>query len=657
MEKLKMHSMSKIDENVKKIAALFPECITEIVNDKGELKKVVDIDAFKQLFSKTAVEGNQERYQFTWPDKRKAKALVNQEVTSTLRPCREESVNFDTTENLYIEGDNLEVLKLLQETYLGTIKMIYIDPPYNTGHDFVYNDDFSQDRNVYIGNSGQIDEAGNRLGILTESYGRFHTDWLNMMYPRLWLAKDLLTEDGVIFISIDDNEQENLRKMCDEIFGEENFIAQLVVQLNPRGRNLDRFVAKTHESILVYGKNAMLNSTISGIEKEGRMVDEYNKEDEHGRYRLIGLRNRNQSFNPITRPNLYYPLYVSPTTKKVSTIRSEEYCDEVFPDTPDGTKTCWTWMRTKVEKENYLITAEKTGAEWRIYRKDYLLNEDGSSATTLVKSIWLDNEINNDYGKKAIKELFGNNVMSFPKPPVLIEKLLKIGMGKNDIVLDFFSGSATTAHAVIKLNAEDDGHRKFIMVQLPEKCDEHSEAYKAGYQNICEIGKERIRRAGKQILDELKNKNGDLFAEETSLDVGFRDLKLDSSNMNDVYYTPDALDQDMLDGLVSNIKEDRTAEDLLFQVMLDLGVFLSAKIVEDNIGGKKIFNVNNNYLIACFDENVTDDMIVEIAKRHPDYFVMRDSSLANDSVSINFDQIFERYRDEKNKKKTERKIL
>lgn len=531
--------------------------------------------------------------------------------------------------------------------------MIYIDPPYNTGNDFIYEDDFSQDRDSYKSTSGQYDEEGNRLQKNPESNGRFHTDWINMMYPRLKIARDLLSDDGVIFISIDDNEQSNLKKICDEIFGESNFIAQLVVQLNPRGRNLDRFVAKTHESILAYGKNAMLNSTISGIEKEGRTVDEYNKEDERGRYRLIGLRNRNQSFNPITRPNLYYPLYVSPTTKKVSTIRSEEYSDEVFPDTPDGTKTCWTWMRAKVEKENHLITAEKIGDEWRIYRKDYLLNEDGSSATTLVKSIWLDNEINNDYGKKAIKELFGNNVMSFPKPPVLIEKLLKIGMRKNDIVLDFFSGSATTAHAVMKLNAEDGGHRKFIMVQLPEKCVEDSEAYKAGYKNICEIGKERIRRAGKKILEEKKTAQDDLFAEDKpDLDVGFRVLKLDTSNMKKVYYMPYDLNKADIADLISNIKEDRTAEDLLFQVMLDLGVVLSSKIEIEVIHEKQVFNLNHGYLMACFDENIDEDVVAEIAQKKPVFYVMRDSSMEGDSVMVNFDQIFDRYSPD-----TKRKVI
>ena len=659
MDKLKMHSMDVINDNVRRLSELFPECVTEIINDDDKLEKVIDFSVLNQVLSGNTINyevgGGPQRecYQFTWPDKSKARAIANEPVDATLRPCREESVDFDNTENLYIEGDNLDVLKLLRETYYGKIKMIYIDPPYNTGNDFIYEDDFSQDRGSYKNTSGQYDDEGNRLQKNPESNGRFHTDWLNMMYPRLKIARDLLSDDGVIFISIDDNEQSNLKKICDEVFGESNFIAQLVVQLNPRGRNLDRFVAKTHESILVYGKNAMLNSTISGIEKEGRMVDEYNKEDESGRYRLIGLRNRNQSFNPITRPNLYYPLYVSPTTKKVSTIRSEEYSDEVFPDTPDGTKTCWTWMRAKVKEENHLITAEKTGDEWRIYRKDYLLNEDGSSATTLVKSIWLDNEINNDYGKKAIKELFGNNVMSFPKPPVLIEKLLKIGMRKNDIVIDFFSGSATTAHAVMKLNAEDGGHRKFIMVQLPEKCAEDSEAYKAGYKNICEIGKERIRRAGKKILEEKKVEKGDLFAEDKSdLDVGFRVLKLDTSNMKDVYYRPYDLDKADIEGLISNIKEDRTAEDLLFQVMLDLGVVLSSKIETEVIHEKQVFNVNHGYLMACFDENIDEEVVAEIAKKKPVFYVMRDSSMEGDSVMVNFDQIFDRYSPD-----TKRKVI
>lgn len=443
MENLKMHTPDLADENFKKLAALFPNAVTETKDENGNVVRAIDADVLRQEISATVVEGPQERYQFTWPDKKKTVVLANQPIAKTLRLEREKSVGKDgtpgniDTENIYIEGDNLDALKLLQETYLGKVKMIYIDPPYNTGNDFIYEDDFSQDADDYLGNSGQFDEEGNRLVQNTESNGRFHTDWLNMLYPRLRLAKDLLTDDGVIFISIDDNEVSNLKKICDEIFGAGNFVAQLAVQLNPRGRNLDRYVAKTHESVLIFVKNYLNTACILGVEKEGKMVNEYNKEDERGKYRLIGLRNRNQAFNPITRPNLYYPLYVNPSNKKVSTKADSEFTDEVWPDTPDGIKTCWTWMSKKVDEENNLITAELSGEKWRIFRKDYLISEDGKAATTLIKSIWTENIINNDYGKKSIKELFGSNVMSFPKPPELIKRMIAIGSRKDSIVMDF----------------------------------------------------------------------------------------------------------------------------------------------------------------------------------------------------------------------------
>ena len=642
MDKLKMQTPNRADENFKKLAALFPNAVTETVDENGVVVRAIDKDVLMQEINTTVVDGKDERYQFTWPDKKKSVLLANAPIAKTLRPFPAESMGKDGTpggfdsENLYIEGDNLEVLKLLQETYLGKIKMIYIDPPYNTGNDFLYEDDFAQSAEEYLANSGQYDEEGNRLVKNMDTNGRFHTDWLNMIYPRLKLAKDLLSDDGAIFISIDDNEVFNLKKVCDEIFGAGNFVAQLIVQLNPRGRNLDRYIAKTHESVLVYVKNYLSQDPIIGVKKEGKMIDEYNKADSRGAYRLIGLRNRNQAFNPQTRPNLYYPLFVDPQTKCVSTVESEKFTDIVWPVTPDGVKTCWTWMKRKVDSENELITAEKTGNEWRIYRKDYLVSKDGTTATTLVKSIWTDNVMNNDYGTKAIKELFDRNIMSFPKPPELLKRIIDIGSRKDSIILDFFSGSATTAHAVMQLNTEDGGNRQFIMVQLPEETDEKSEAYKAGYKNICEIGKERIRRAGAKIKEE--NPMGTM-----DLDVGFRVLKCDTTNMKNVYYHPDEYNANLFDMLEDNIKEDRTPEDLLFQVMLDLGVLLSSKIEQTEIAGKKVFNVADNFLIACFDANVTEETITAIAKQKPYYFVMRDSSLANDSVAANFDQIFATY--------------
>ena len=587
------------------------------------------------MLSSDIVDG-EEHYEFTWVGKKASIIEANKPIRKTLRPCPKESKNWDTTENLYIEGDNLEVLKLLQESYLGKVKMIYIDPPYNTGNDFIYADDFVRSQKEENDQIGLYDEDDNRLFKNTDTNGRFHSDWCSMVYSRLLLARNLLAEDGVIFISIDDNEAFNLKEICDEVFGNGNFVAQLAVQLNPRGRNLDRYIAKTHESVLVYVCSYLNTTSILGIEKEGKMVEEYNKSDARGSYRLIGLRNRNQAFNPITRPNLYYPLYVDPNTKMVSTEKTDMFTVEVFPDTSDGIKTCWTWMKKKVDNENHLITAERTGNEWRIFRKDYLVAEDGSTATTLVKSLWTENTINNDYGKKAIKELFGTNVMSFPKPPELIKRMTAIGSGQDSIILDFFSGSATTAHAVMQLNAEDGGHRKFIMVQLPERCDESSEAYKAGYKNICEIGKERIRRAGEKIKAENPLTTKDI-------DVGFRVFKLDDSNMKDVYYAPEDYNQDLLAGLESNIKEDRTDLDLLFGCLLDWGLPLSMPYRSEEIDGCTVHTYNDGDLVACFDSNIPESVVKEIVKRKPLRAVFRDSGFASSPDKINVFEIFKLY--------------
>ena len=641
MNKMKFESPDMTAQNIDRIAALFPNCVTEMLDEehstpeKKVYKRAINFELLKQMLSPDVVDGD-ERYEFTWVGKKAAIVEANKPIRKTLRPCVEESKNWDTTENLYIEGDNLEVLKLLQESYLGKVKMIYIDPPYNTGNDFIYADDFMRSQDEENEQMGMYDEDDNRLFKNTDTNGRFHSDWCSMIYSRLMLARNLLAEDGVIFISIDDNEAFNLKEICDEVFGNGNFVAQLAVQLNPRGRNLDRYVAKTHESVLIYVHDYLNTASILGIEKEGKMVDEYNKSDERGAYRLIGLRNRNQAFNPITRPNLYYPLYVNPCTKAVSTVRTDNFTDEVFPDTPDGVKTCWTWMKKKVESENHLITAERTGDEWRIYRKDYLVSEDGTTATTLVKSLWTENTINNDYGKKAIKELFGANVMSFPKPPELIKRMVSIGSRSDSIILDFFSGSATTAHAVMQLNAEDGGHRKFIMVQLPEKCDEASEAYKAGYENICEIGKERIRRAGEKIKSESPMTTQDL-------DVGFRVLKLDDTNMKDVYYAPDDYDQGMLAGLESNIKDDRTDLDLLFGCLIDWGLPLSLPYSSEQIDGCTVHTYNGGDLIACFDANIPESVVKEIAKRKPLRAVFRDSGFASSPEKINVFEIFKLY--------------
>ena len=635
MEKLKMHSVNKVDENVAKIGKLFPNCVTERMNDNGEVEYAIDFDMLKQELSSVVVEGNEERYQFTWPDKKKSILLANAPIAKTLRPCREESVDFDTTENLYIEGDNLDVLKLLQETYLGKIKMIYIAPPYNTGNDFVYNDDFAEDTDTYLANSGQFDAEGNRLVQNTESNGRFHTDWLNMIYPRLKLAKELLSLDGLIFISIDENEINNLRKCCDEVFGRNQFVAQITLLCNPKGRSQDKYVANCHEYILIYSKSTLEAGSVSIPKTNEEISKDYPLSDSQGFYRELELRNTHRDFGKFNRPKLWYPLYVQPDGHV--TLDEAEGSIKVYPLWDDGFEGCWTWGKEKTTKQIHLLVGRAVQGKWKVYRKAYAY-EDGSAPLKQVKSIWNDNLFFTEKGQAAVSSLFATKEKLFqaPKSVRTIMQCIQMAQDKEAIILDFFSGSATTAHAVMQLNAEDGGNRKFIMVQLPEETDSKSEAYKAGYENICEIGKERIRRAGKKIKDEspLTTQN---------LDTGFRVLKLDSSNMKDVYYTPADYEISMFDTLADNIKEDRTPEDLLFQVMLDLGVLLSSKIEETTIAGKKVFNVADGFLMACFDENVSDETITAVAKQKPYYFVMRDSSLASDSVATNFDQIFATY--------------
>lgn len=668
-----MHSLNKIDENIAKIAQLFPNCVTEAKDENGEITHKIDFDMFKQELSHSLVEGREERYQFTWPDKRQAILTANAPINKTLRPCREESVNFDETENLYIEGDNLEVLKLLQETYLGKIKMIYIDPPYNTGNDFVYNDDFSQDADDYMSNSGQTDEEGNRLVANTESNGRFHTDWLNMMYPRLKLARDLLSDDGVIFISIDDNEVENLKKVCDEIFGECNFVAQLTTVMNLKGNNDEFGFAGTHEYSLVYMKDKDSVFDLNGVPLTEEDKKEYTLSDEKGKFKKgATLMRTGEAGAREKRPKGYYPIYVSKDLKSLNITRQASDDYEVYPKTVDGKEMSWRrspefLLKTKDE---FIITKTNNGISFN--KKQRL--EDDIRRGKKAKTLFYKPEYSSGNGTSLIKELFNGRLFDNPKPLTLIKDMLSIGSSNNvdmdndislisseesTIVLDFFSGSATTAQAVMQLNAEDGGNRKFIMVQLPELCDKKSEAYKAGYKNICEIGKERIRRAGKQLY---KRKGGgmenSLFenslttsaktplgvsnpCDNKKLDIGFRVLKCDTSNMEDVYYTPDHFDKNDL--FKSNIKTDRTPEDLLFQVMLDLGIMLSSKIETKKIDGKTVFYVEENYLVACFDDNVDEKTITEIAKEKPYYFVMRDSSMANDSVATNFEQIFKTY--------------
>lgn len=785
---LKMHSLNKIDANISKIAKLFPNCVTEAKGENGEITKKIDFDMLKQELSHSLVEGREERYQFTWPDKKQAILTANAPINKTLRPCREESVNFDETENLYIEGDNLEVLKLLQETYLGKIKMIYIDPPYNTGNDFVYNDDFSQDADDYMSNSGQTDEEGNRLVANTESNGRFHTDWLNMIYPRLKLARDLLSDDGVIFISIDDNEVENLKKVCDEIFGESNFVAEFVIASNS-AKNNSKFVSVTHEYLLCIAKNKDMTPINWKVKKTNSesfisitkklISDKLSNEEIHSELLALVKYPKYYEFDHYTYVDKRGPFRASDLTAP----GSKNKYDLLHPITKKPCKVGirgWAYSEKEMDnliKNDLLLFGRDETVIPQL--KNYLFENE----TSLPKSVlFFDSQSSTKWIKS---ENFG---FDFPKAIEYIKFIVSMYPRDNNFtVLDFFSGSATTAHAVMQLNAEDGGNRKFIMVQLPEPCDEKSEAYKAGYKNICEIGKERIRRAGKQILElslenlekegviekyagklseirsleeiygfsgeslsvgektsergnvcsvgsdekssgvdsieysgrtsernqrvhsisenskgvscrigdttidlrtlELLNnlgyrikfesfggdKQNDLFSDNnsnsetlstqlstlksklsvlTTLDIGFRVLKCDTSNMEDVYYTPDHLDKQDL--FKNNIKSDRTGEDLLFQTMLDLGIMLSSKIETKQIDGKNVYYVEDNYLAACFDEDVTEETITKIAKEKPYYFVMRDpaNSKDGDSLITNFEQIFTTYSPE-----TIRKVL
>ena len=610
MDKLRMQTANKADENFKKLAEMFPNAVTETIDENGEVVRAIDKDVLMQEINTKVIDGKEERYQFTWPDKKKSVLLANAPISQTLRPCREESVDFDITENLYIEGDNLEVLKLLQETYLGKIKMIYIDPPYNTGNDFVYEDDFAQSTEEYLANSGQYDENGNRMVQNTESNGRFHTDWLNMIYPRLKLAKDLLADDGALFISIDDHEQTNIKRICDEIFGERNFVACVVWQRTYAPISLKKFFSESHEYCLVYARNidSFKMNLLPRSEKQNR--DYKNPDNDPRGVWKVG----NLTVGPAVEKQVY-PI-TGPTGK-------------IFMP-PSG--YCWRFAKEKFEqmRADGRIWFGADGNNSPVPKLFLTEVQDGVTPMTL----WTFDEAG--HGQEATREvrnLMNGAVFTSPKPLRYIERFLRIGMNKEDYILDFFSGSATTAHAVMQLNAEDGGHRKFIMVQLPEVTDEKSEAYKAGYKTICEIGKERIRRAGKKIKEDSPLTTQDL-------DIGFRVLKCDTSNMKEIFYRPDEVEQTLFDNYTSNIKEDRTPEDLLFQVMLDLGILLSSKIEETTIGGCKVLNVADGFLYACFDNNISDEVVTAIAREQPYYAVFRDSGMASDSVLTNFDQIF-----------------
>ena len=641
MDKLKMQTANKADENFKKLAELFPNAVTETINENGEVVRAIDKDVLMQEVSCTVVDGNEERYQFTWPDKKKSMLLANAPINKTLRPCREESVDFDTTENLYIEGDNLEVLKLLQETYLGKIKMIYIDPPYNTGNDFVYNDDFSMSEEEFAKANKTYDEDGNRLVKNLDSNGRFHTDWLNMLYPRLKLAKDLLSEDGIILINMDENELVNLYKICYEVFGEQNDLGTIVWdKRNPKGDA--QGVSAQHEYILLFAKNKIaflehnkvvrpkknaaaiikkaqslfskmsLTYTLEDINKDFsawmRVQNDfsggekaYNKIDEKGNvYRPVSMAWPNKK----KAPDDYFVPLVHPVTGKPCPV----------PDR--GWRNPSATMKKMLDNGQILFGKDET----TIPNSKYLLKD--NMYENIPSLIY--------YGGSDVAYLEEIGIpFETPKAVDVCKEHIVSFTSEDDIVLDFFSGSATTAHAVMGANAQDGGHRRFILVQLPENCGIDTALYKAGYKTICDAGKDRIRKSGSRI--------------EETIDKGFRVLKCDTSNMKDVYYSPSDFDKNLLDLMADNIKEDRTPEDLLFQVMLDLGVELSSKIEATTIAGKKVFDVADGFLIACFDKDVNDETIKAIAHKQPYYFVMRDSSLENDSVATNFEQIFATY--------------
>ena len=614
-----MQSADGVQVNIEKIASLFPDCVTETIvgydaDDKPILRHKVDFEKLQQNLSSEIISGNEERYQFTWPDKKKAILLANSPINATLRPCRGESVDFDNTKNLYIEGDNLDVLKCLKETYLHKVKMIYIDPPYNTGSDFVYEDDFAESTSEYLANSGQFDAQGRRLVTNTESNGRFHTDWLNMIYPRLKVARDLLTDDGVIFISIDDHEQDNLKRICCELFGERNFIAQLVWERAYSPKNDARFISNSHDYILMFAKN--IDCFIIG-----RLA---RTEEANARYQ-----------NPDNDPRGVW----KPSDMSVKTYNSE--CDYQIT-TPSGriieppAGRCWRLSKKAFFErlqDNRIWFGNDGNSVPCIKRFLTELKYDGMAPTSILfyKDVGHSQE-----GAQEVVSLFGDKgVFDGPKPVRLLERLITLANLKDDsIVLDFFSGSASTAHALMKKNEEKESHCKFILVQIPEEISEKKKAQ--GYKTICEIGKERIRRAGKKIKEDnpLTTQN---------LDTGFRVLKLDSSNMQDVYYSPADTTQSNIFNLVDNVKEDRTPEDLLFQVMLELGATLDSKIDTTSIEGKQIFNVADNYLVACFERDIDDEVVTAIAKMQPQYAVLRDTSMATDSTATNFEQIFKTY--------------
>lgn len=632
-KRMEMQSADGAQLNLDALYQIAPSCFTEVADpDTGGVKRVVNFDVLRQLLGDNAVEDAPEAYEFNWVGKQAARAEVLKPIKKTLRPVKEDSVNWDNTQNLYIEGDNLEVLKLLQKSYLGKVKMIYIDPPYNTGNDFVYHDDFAMSADEYAEASGVVDELGNKYIKNMDSNGRFHSDWCSMMYSRLMVARTLLTEDGVIFISIDDNEVENLRKICDEVFGESNKIAQLVIENNPRGRQSDAFFATSHEYLLCYAGN-IDSATINGMSLSEKQKAEYKYEDEIGRYRLLGLRQRGVASLREDRPEMFFPIWVNPEDSSISLTYVEDW-EEVIPKKSDGREGRWMWGKQKCINESNRLVAKlvSTRREFDIFVKDYL-NKDGEQRTRKYKTIWSDKILNNQIGTQEVKAILGGDYMSFPKSTEYIKTIIQTGTSSSSLILDFFSGSATTAHAVMQLNAEDGGNRQYIMVQLPEESPEDSEARKAGYNTIPDIAKERIRRAGKKIKEESPLTTADL-------DTGFRVFRLEEGNYEDVKRSPKDYNQDDLDLFLNNIKADRNDLDLLFGCMLDWGVQLSLPMTQEVVDGKTFYTVNDGDLVACFAENVSEDVVKAMAEKMPLRVIFRDSCFAQDADKINIYETF-----------------
>ncbi len=659
MDKLKMHTPNLADENFKKLAALFPNAVTETINEDGKVVRAIDADVLRQEISAQVVEGAQERYQFTWPDKRLSVRIANAPMAKTLRPQSQKSVGKNgeigvtDSENVYIEGDNFEALKILQETYLNKVDVIYIDPPYNTGKNLIYKNDYSFSEHDYLENSGQYDDEGNLMVQNAETNGRFHTDWLNMIYMRLKIAKQLLKQTGILVLTIDDYEIQTAIMVLNEIFGESNHLGTVIVKNNPQGRSSVTGFQISHEYALFYAKSS--EAQIGRLPRNDDQINRYNNEDEKGPFEWRNFRAQYSSESP----KMVYPIFVrkdmtdfrlpkmswNPELNKYD-IHEEPTQDELisFPEDESGRMRTWKWSIETVKEYKATemgVRKDRNGTP-TVYYKGRMKNEE-----MLPYTVWDKPEYSSStFGANLLSEIVGKGVFSYPKSLYAVEDCLKVANAdKNALILDFFSGSATTAHATMELNAQDGGHRKFILIQVPEHTDYKDKRLTDKYHTICDVGEERIRLSGQKVVKDNNLKTG-------TIDVGFRVFKVDSTNMEDVYYKPADYKQDQMELFANNIKADRTSEDLLFQVMLDLGILLSSKIEETEIAGKKVFSVADGYLIACFDTDVTEKTVKEIAKRHPFYAVFRDSGMANDSVMTNFEQIFETY-----SPKTQRKVL